>query len=83
MYKVVLERVAEKDLDALDTAVAKRIIAHLLLLEENPRRAGVKKIFNKDALWRMRVGDWRVIYGISDMQKEVSVYHIRHRSKAY
>lgn len=83
MYRVVLVRVAEKDLDALDSSVAKRIIAHLLLLEENPRPAGVKKLFGKNDVWRMRVGDWRVIYGISDERKEVIIYRVRHRSAAY
>lgn len=83
MYKVVLERTAEKDLDALDNAVVKRIIAHLLLLEENPRPVGVKKLFGKNDIWRIRVGDWRILYGISDERKEIMVYRVRHRSAAY
>lgn len=43
-YQVILQRPAEKELDALQVSVHKRIVARLLTLEENPRPTGVKKL---------------------------------------
>lgn len=83
MYKVFLERRAEKDIDALDRGIREKVIERLLLLEENTRPLGVKKLVGTMNAWRLRVGDWRIIYEIYDKKKEVKVYRVKHRSKAY
>lgn len=82
VYKIFIERHAERDLDALEQKTRKRIIARLLLLQQNPH-LGAKKIIGSKSAWRIRVGDWRVIYEINDKKKEVKIYRIKHRSKAY
>ena len=58
-YQVILQRSAEKELDALEKPVHKRIVARLLALEEDPRPAGVKKLQGQE-IYRLRVGDYRV-----------------------
>ena len=82
MYKILLERRAEKDLDALDGSLRKRIIKRLLLLQDNPR-FGSKKLASSKNAWRVRIGDWRIIYEIGDKNKVVKVYRIKHRSRVY
>jgi len=82
MYKILIERRAERDLDGMEQVMRKRIIAHVLLLQNNPR-INAKKIEGSRHGWRIRVGDWRVIYEINDKAKEVKIYRIKHRSKAY
>ncbi len=59
-----------------------RVITHFLLLQNNPR-SNAKKIEGSRNAWRIRIGDWRAIYEINDTAREVRVYLIKHRSKAY
>ncbi|MBI2034038.1 MAG: type II toxin-antitoxin system RelE/ParE family toxin [Candidatus Liptonbacteria bacterium] len=83
MYKVLVEKRAEKDLNALDRSVGARIVERLLLLKNNPRPTGSKKLAGSRTACRLRVGDFRIIYEVNDKNKEVKIYRIKHRSKAY
>lgn len=82
MYKILLESRAERDLDSLEISLRKRVIAKLLELRRDPRK-NAKKIADSKNAWRVRTGDWRIIYEIYDKIKTVKVYRIKHRSKAY
>jgi mRNA interferase RelE/StbE len=62
--------------------VTKRILARLSCLENNPRPADVKKLKGRDA-WRIRIGDYRVIYEIHDRVLQVNVITIGHRREIY
>lgn len=81
-YQLVIKRSAEKELAALPVDIRKRIIARLLALEENPRPSGIKKLQGEDA-YRLRVGDYRVLYTIDDEELIVTVYAIGHRREVY
>jgi mRNA interferase RelE/StbE len=70
-------------LDALDDALFTRIDRKILALAANPRPAGCKKLKGYKDLWRVRVGDWRVLYIIDDAAKLVTVTRIAHRREAY
>lgn len=83
MYKVLIEKRAEKDLKALDKYVEGKIVAHILLLKQNARPAGSKKLSGCVGAWRIRFSDYRIIYEINDASREIKVYRIKHRSKAY
>lgn len=63
-YQVVLSRIAEKELFVLPAKMIERIIVVLKSLEENPRPHGCKKLKGYSNLWRIRVGDYRIIYAI-------------------
>ena len=82
-YEVYLERVAEQDLKRLSAKNFQRIIPHIRALAENPRPLGCRKISGSGNDWRVRVGDYRVIYEVADREKVVRVMRIRHRGKAY
>lgn len=82
MYKILIERRAEQDLDRLEPKMRNRVIAHLLILKNNPR-TNAKKLKGADNAWRIRAGDFRIIYEIEDKNKIVKIYRIKHRSKAY
>ena len=81
-YQVVIQRPAEKELDALEKPVHKRIVTYLLALEEDPRPAGVKKLQGQES-YRLRVGDYRILYTIDDKSKKVFVLAIGHRREVY
>jgi mRNA interferase RelE/StbE len=83
MYQVVVERSAEKDLKRLSTGIRARVAIALRALAENPRPSGSRKLAGTKHDWRIRVGDYRIIYEIADVIRVVRVQRIRHRREAY
>jgi len=82
-YSLDIKQSAQKELDALDYALFSRIDLKILALAETPRPAGCKKLKGYKDQWRMRVGDWRVLYIIDDVAKLVTVTRIAHRREVY
>ena len=82
-YSIVITRGAERDLDRLDRAVLNRVAREVDALSVEPRPMGCRKLVNQVNLWRVRVGDWRILYEIDDAARAVNVVAVRHRSKAY
>ena len=83
MYRVVVERSAEKDLRRLPLDVRSRVADALRSLADDPRPVGSRKLAGTKHDWRIRVGDDRVIYEIADSIRVVRVYRVRHRREAY
>jgi len=83
MYRVLLERAAERDLARLSSEVHDRVITALRALATNPRPPGCRKLAGSKNDWRIRVGDYRVIYAIADDIRVVSVNRVRHRREVY
>lgn len=83
MYEVQLERAAERDLRRLSAEDFTRIIAHMKALGGNPRPLGCRKITGSRNDWRIRVGDYRIIYEINDNAMLVRVLRVRHRRDVY
>ena len=82
-YALELKPSAAKELDALSDALFARIDGKILALAGNPRPHGCKKLRGYKDHWRIRVGDYRVIYLIDDANRLVEVTRIRHRSSVY
>ncbi len=66
-YSLSIKQSAQKELDALDDVLFNRIDRRILMLAETPRPAGCKKLKGYKDLWRVRVGEWRVLYIIDDV----------------
>jgi mRNA interferase RelE/StbE len=81
-YRVRIEKQASKALEKIDGVTRKRIIEVIRSLADNPRPPGSKKMKNR-AGWRVRIGDYRVIYGVNDERSIVSVAKIGHRREVY
>lgn len=81
-YEVRLTPDARKDFAGLASAVMPRVATALRALEIDPRPAGCKKLVNAGA-WRVRVGDYRIIYAIEDDARIVRVVRIAPRGSAY
>jgi mRNA interferase RelE/StbE len=60
-----------------------RVAAALRSLAKDPRPIGSRKLARTKHDWRIRVGDYRVIYEIADSIRVVRVYRVRHRREAY
>jgi len=83
MYRVIVERSAEKDLRRPPRDVRFRIAHALRNLAVDPRPVGCRKLTGTKHDWRIRVGDYRVIYEVTDLLKVLRVYRIRHRREVY
>lgn len=84
MYKVIIKKEALKELKLLPRIVVVDITKSIEQLSDNPRPAGCKKLKgSKEDLWRIRVGNYRVIYLIEDIVRIVNVRKIGHRKDVY
>jgi mRNA interferase RelE/StbE len=83
IYQVLLAKSASRELERLSSQTQDRILTILTALQSNPRPQGCKKLTGTTNFWRVRVGDYRVIYEINDLALIVDVNAIRHRSDAY
>jgi mRNA interferase RelE/StbE len=82
-YSVEVKPPARKELEALPDNMLSRVVRKVESLGQTPRPAGCKKLKGFKDQWRVRVGDWRVVYIIDDKAKLVSVTRIAHRREIY
>lgn len=82
-YSVVFSKSAGRELGNLEQAVSLRVLSKIEALATKPRPAGCRKLTGADDLWRIRIGDYRVIYAIDDDAGLVDIVAIRHRRDAY
>lgn len=82
-YSIELTSSATKALKKLPDSIAHRIIAALDKLADQARPSGSKKLSGEDNLYRIRIGDYRVVYQIQDEQLVVLIVRIGHRRDIY
>ena len=82
-YAVYMRSAAERERRRLQGHIRQRINQYLLQLESEPRHSGVEKLVGRPNSWRVRVGDYRILYEIDDTKQRVTVYRIVHRREAY
>ncbi len=82
MYQLSLNNSVQKQLDKISYNEVKRISSKLLQLTHNPRPAGCKKLHSEKG-YRMRIGDYRILYEIDDRRKTVTIFKIAHRKDVY
>lgn len=82
-YKIRLQKSAEKELSKLSPDICKRIIQKIDLLSLNPFPPGVKKLSDEHDLYRIRVGDYRIIYQVENNILVIIVVKIGHRREVY
>jgi len=83
LYAVSFRRSAEKDLRKLDAALQRRVLHAIEELADDPRPPGCRKMQGGEDAFRIRLGDYRVIYTVDDSVKIVAVERIRHRREVY
>ena len=82
-YLVALKAGAEKEFFRLPDEMSVRILAKIEALAANPRPRGSKKLRGASDVWRIRIGDYRVVYLIDDVVRRVEVTRIAHRRDVY
>lgn len=81
-YTVVVGGSAERELKALSSEIARRIGQRLLALADDQHPAQSKRLRNSRT-FRLRVGDYRVIYAVDDEARQVTILAIGHRREVY
>jgi mRNA interferase RelE/StbE len=82
--RVTLSPAADRDVDRLSPQLAERVFAALRALREDPRPSGCRLLRDQASrTWRVRVGDWSVLYDIDDAAAVVTVLPVLHRREAY
>lgn len=81
-YKVIVRKSVSKDLRGLPKKDVIRILECIESLAENPRPTGTKKLSGQER-YRLRQGDYRILYSIEDAQLVVWVVKVRHRRDVY
>jgi mRNA interferase RelE/StbE len=80
---VQISEPAAKEIRNLPRDVMNRIVPRIVALANEPRPSGCKKLKGSADLYRIRVGDYRILYTIDDKGKIVIVRAVRHRQQAY
>jgi mRNA interferase RelE/StbE len=83
VYEVLIERTAERELKSLPTNLFDRIVTRIKALAVTPRPSGCHKLAGSKNDWRIRIGDYRVVYEIDDARQRVRIFRVRHRREVY
>jgi mRNA interferase RelE/StbE len=81
MYQIEVTRTAQRDLNSLPKSVFKRADAKIQSLSQDPHPRGAKKL--EDNLFRIRVGDYRIIYQVISKRIVIVIIRVRHRREVY
>jgi mRNA interferase RelE/StbE len=83
-YRLSIRKQALKELEEVPVKIRKSIAAAIDTLADNPRPSGCKKLKGEtEYLWRIRIGDYRMIYHIDDKQEIVEIRKIGNRKNVY
>ena len=82
-YSILLRPAAVRDLKSLPSGVRTRIEKAIARLADEPRTSGTRKLVSFENEWRLRVGDYRVLYLINDPEQRIMIARVAHRREAY
>lgn len=82
-YEVIIMPQARKDLDAFSGKLISRFEEVIMGFSEEPRPRNSKKLSGGGARWRVRVGEYRILYEIDDPRTTVKIFRIAHRKEVY
>lgn len=81
-YQIIIPKTVQKQLDKLPNTVAEKIIEAIIQLRDNPRSPNSLKMQNSQG-YRLRVGEYRVLYDINDKTQVVTLRRLGHRRDIY
>ncbi len=83
MFKILFAKSAEKELFNLPSIEIDKILDEIRNLATNAHPSGAIKLMGKNELWRIRSGNYRIIYSIIKNEMIIEVIRIRHRKESY
>lgn len=82
-YELFIGRHAEKDLKRLSPRLFSQMVEKIRELAVDPHPQGSRKISGSSNDWRLRIGDYRVLYEINNRTRTVTIMRVKHRKDAY
>ena len=82
-YKVILKPSVEKDLRSLPREVVKRVFRRIEMLKDDPLPRQSLRLSGAEQLYRIRVGEYRIVFGVDKAHVQVVIHHVRHRRDVY
>ena len=82
-YSILWKKSAQKEVRNLQTKERIAILTAVEALAVNPRKQGVKKLMGSDYSYRIRVGNYRIVYKINDQILTIEIIRVRHRKSVY
>ena len=82
MYRLEISHVAHRQIEDLPPRFAQRINEAIAKLANEPRPVEAKKLVGIEG-YRIRVGDYRILYRVNDESRLIVVYHVKHRREVY
>jgi len=82
-YNIYFKPSVQKDLRRIPEATVVRVIKYIEGLAQDPRPRQSIKMLGAERLYRLRVGDYRIIYEIDKGARQVTIHYIRHRKEVY
>jgi mRNA interferase RelE/StbE len=82
-YKIEWKQSAKKELKKLDKQIVPRILQAVENLADNPYSSGSKKLIGSDSIYRIRVGDYRIVYNIKSSVLVIEIIKVGHRREIY
>ncbi|MCE7068378.1 type II toxin-antitoxin system RelE/ParE family toxin [Dyadobacter sp. CY326] len=83
IYKIIIAKSAQKEIQKLQKPELPRILTAIKSLSSDPRPSGCKKLVGSQNTFRIRIGDYRVLYAIEDQIRIVEIAAVKHRREAY
>jgi len=82
-YKVIFKPSVEKDLRSLPQSIVTHVFKRIEALKDNPFPRQSIKLTGAEKLYRMRIGDYRMIYGFDKDKRLIIIHYVRHRRDVY
>jgi len=82
-HRLFIRRAAEKEIADLPTQIRERVILAIRGLAGTPRPPGCKKLSGQHRAWRIRIGEYRVVYEVDDAEQRVEIRVVAHRKDVY
>jgi len=82
-YNIVFKPSVEKDLRPLPKSVVARVMEHIEGLRTKPLPRQAVKLSGAERLYRIRVGDYRIVYEVDTQARRVTIHYVRHRREVY
>ena len=82
-YNVILKPSVEKDLRALHPTIRARVLERIAQLQGEPLPRQAVKLAGGEQWYRIRVGDYRIVYGVARDAMQITIHYVRHRREVY
>lgn len=82
-YNIVFQPSVQKDLRKLPKPMVARVLKKIKTLSDDPFPHQVEKLTDAEGLYRIRVGDYRVVYAVDGDKRQITIHYVRHRRDVY